>query len=143
MAVLDATDQVMGRLASIVAKRLLRGEEIHIVNAENALITGGRDALLAEYLVKRQMGSVASRMRGKGPYYPRRPDRLLHRVIRGMLPYQKPHGRAALRRLRVYVGVPTEVAGQPTERVEAASTVRTARFVRLGDLATRLGSRFS
>ncbi len=141
MAVLDATDQVMGRFASVVAKRLLKGEEIHVVNAEKALITGRRAALIGEYLIKTHMGSTASRMRGKGPYYPKRADRILHRVVRGMLPYQTPHGRAALRRLRVYIGVPTEVAGQPTERVAEASTVRTARVIRLGELSGRLGAR--
>jgi large subunit ribosomal protein L13 len=140
MAVLDATDQVLGRFASVVAKRLLKGEEIHVVNAEKALITGGRTALFEEYYQKTHMGSTASRMRGKGPYYPKRPDRILHRVIRGMLPYQTPHGRAAFKRLRVYMGVPTEVAGQPAERVAEASEVRTARFIRLGDLSRRLGA---
>lgn len=143
MPVLDATDQVLGRFASVVAKRLLKGQEIHVVNAEKALITGGRSALFEEYLIKTHMGSTASRMRGKGPYYPKRPDRILRRAVRGMIPYQTPHGRAAFRRLRVYVGVPPEVAGQPTETVAAASTVRTARFIRLGELSERLGARFA
>jgi len=141
MTVLDATDQVLGRFASVVAKRLLKGEEIHVVNAEKALITGGRSALLAEYWEKQHMGSTASRMRGKGPFYPRRSDRILRRVIRGMLPYQTPHGKVALRRLRVYIGVPPEVAGQTAEKVAEASQVRTARFIRLGELSERLGGR--
>jgi len=106
MKVLDASGQVMGRFASVVAKRLLAGEEIHVVNAEKALVTGDRASLVKEYWTKTHMGSTASRMRGKGPYYPRRADRILHRVIRGMLPYQTPHGRAAFKRLRVYMGVP-------------------------------------
>ncbi len=140
---LDASDQVMGRFASVVAKRLMKGEEIHVVNAERALITGGREALLAEYFAKTHMGSTASRMRGKGPNYPRRPDRVLRRVIRGMIPYQTPHGRVAFKRLRVYVGVPPEFEGQKAEKVAEAQQVRTARVVRLGDLSERLGSRFT
>lgn len=142
MAVLDATDQVLGRFASVVAKRLLKGEEIHVVNAEKALITGGRASLVAEYLKKIHTGSTASRMRGKGPYYPRRPDRIVRRAIRGMIPYQTPHGRIAFGRLRVYVGVPPEVEGQTAEKVAEASEVRTARFIRLGDLSERLGGTF-
>lgn len=140
---MDATDQVLGRLASVLAKRLLKGEEIHVVNAEKAVVTGGRYALIAEYLEKTHMGSTASRMRGKGPNYPRRPDRIVRRAIRGMMPYQTPHGRAAFKRLRVYVGVPPEVAGQPTERIEEASHLTTAKFLRLGELSERLGSRFT
>ena len=143
MTVLDATDQVLGRFASVVAKRLLKGEEIHVVNAERAIVTGGRAALIAEYLQKTHMGSTASRMRGKGPNYPRRPDRVLRRVIRGMIPYQKPHGRTAFKRLRVYIGVPPEFEGKPVERVEQASRIGTARFLRLGELSERLGSRFT
>jgi len=142
MAVLDATDQVMGRFASVVAKRLLKGEEIHIVNAEKALITGGRAALIAEYLQKTHMGSTASRMRGKGPNYPRRPDRILRRVVRGMLPYQTPHGRAAFKRLRVYVGVPPEMQGKAAEKVAEAGQVRTARVLRLEELSRTLGANF-
>jgi len=141
MTVLDASGQVMGRFASIVAKRLLRGEEIHIVNAEKALVTGDRAALFAEYQIKKNMGSTASRMRGKGPYYPKRADRILQRVIRGMLPYQTPHGRAAFKRLRVYMGVPPEVGSQAAGTVEDASRVRTAKVIELGEISRRLGAK--
>lgn len=141
MAVLDATDQVLGRFASLVAKRLLKGEEIHVVNAEKALVTGRRASLIEEYLQKTHMGSTASRMRGKGPYYPKRADRILKRVVRGMLPYQTSHGRLAYKRLRTYIGVPREVADQPAERVEGASDVHTARVMRLAELSERLGAK--
>ena len=43
MKVIDASECIMGRLASAVAKSLLNGEEIHIVNAENAVISGSKD----------------------------------------------------------------------------------------------------
>jgi len=141
MTVLDASGQVMGRFASLVAKRLLNGEEIHVVNAEKALVTGGRAALIAEYRIKKNMGSTASRMRGKGPYYPKRADRILQRVIRGMMPYQTPHGRAAFKRLRVYIGVPSEVGSQAAERVEGVSRVRTAKVLELGEISRRLGAK--
>jgi len=141
MAVLDASGQVMGRFASVIAKRLLKGEEIHVVNAEKALVTGDRAALIAEYRIKKNMGSTASRMRGKGPYYPKRADRILRRVIRGMLPYQKPHGRAAFKRLRVYMGVPAEVGSQAAETVEEASHIHTAKVLELGEISRRLGAK--
>ena len=141
MTVLDASGQIMGRFASVVAKRLLRGEELHIVNAEKALVTGDRASLVQEYWTKTHMGSTASRMRGKGPNYPRRADRILRRVIRGMLPYQTPHGRAAFKRLRVYIGVPPEVASQTAEKVEGVSRVRTAKVLELGEISRRLGAK--
>lgn len=131
----------MGRFASVVAKRLLKGEEIHVVNAEKALVTGDRAALVKEYWTKTHMGSTASRMRGKGPSYPRRADRILHRVIRGMLPYQKPHGRAALKRLRVYMGVPREVSGEGAATIEEATRTRPAKFLELGEISRLLGAK--
>jgi len=141
MVTIDATGHVVGRLSSVIAKRLLNGEEIHVVNAEKALVTGGRAALIAEYRIKKNMGSTASRMRGKGPYYPKRADRILQRVIRGMMPYQTPHGRAAFKRLRVYIGVPSEVGSQAAERVEGVSRVRTAKVLELGEISRRLGAK--
>ncbi len=144
MVVLDATDQVLGRFASLVAKRLLAGDEVHVLNAEKAIVTGKRLTLLAEYLDKRHMGSTTGRIRGKGPYYPRRPDRILilRRAVRGMLPYQKPHGREALKRLRVYVGVPPEFEGKAVETVPAGLKGDTSRYTRLGVLSSQLGAKF-
>lgn len=142
MVVLDATDQVLGRFASLVAKRLLTGDEVHVLNAEKAIVTGKRLTLLSEYLEKRHMGSTTGRIRGKGPYYPRRPDRILRRVVRGMLPYQKPHGREALKRLRVYVGVPAEFEGTAVETVPAGLKGDTSRYTRLGVLSSQLGAKF-
>ena len=135
MTIVDASGQIIGRFSSGLAKRLLGGEEIVVVNAEKALITGSKAWLTAEFRHRRDVGSQR-----RGPYYPKRADRILHRVIRGMIPYQTPHGRAAFKRLRVYMGVPSEVAGQPAERVAEAAELRTARFIRLGDLSRRLGA---
>lgn len=137
MAVVDAADAVMGRLASVVAKRLLGGEEVVIVNAEKALITGKPSSVHLDYRTRRTIGSQR-----KGPFYPRRPDQILRRTVRGMIPYQKPAGRAALKRLRVYLGVPAEYADKERERIAQAERVRTARVVRLGDVSRQLGSKF-
>ncbi len=137
MAVLDASGAVVGRFSSAVAKRLLGGEEIQVVNAEKALITGSQPWLLAEFKHRRYVGSQR-----KGPFYPRRPDRILARAIRGMLPYQQPRGRTALKRLRVFVDVPADLKGKPLERVAGADTVRTARYLTLAEIAQRLGGEF-
>ncbi|RLI06236.1 50S ribosomal protein L13, partial [Candidatus Bathyarchaeota archaeon] len=39
-SVIDASGLILGRMASIVAKRLLEGEQIEIVNAEKAVVSG-------------------------------------------------------------------------------------------------------
>src|SRR5439155_19129349 len=64
MAIVDATGHVVGRLASVLAKRLLNGEEIVVVNAEKAIVTGRKKVVFEEYRARHQRGSTASRMRG-------------------------------------------------------------------------------
>ncbi len=135
--VIDATGHVIGRLSSAVAKRLLKGEEVIVVNAEKALITGRRGWLLKEFHHRREVGSQR-----KGPFYPRRPDRIVHRSVRGMVPNQQPRGRAAMKRLRVYVGVPAELKDAPIERVAGADRISTTRYMTIGEIAERLGGSF-
>jgi len=101
MVVVDATGLVLGRLASVTAKSLLAGEEINIVNAEKALITGDKEHIFRDYGQTRARGS-----RERGPYFPRRPDMVLKRTVRGMLPYKMRRGRDAFSRLKVYLGIP-------------------------------------
>ena len=43
VTIIDASNLLLGRLASIIAKRLLSGEEIIVVNAEKAVISGNRE----------------------------------------------------------------------------------------------------
>ncbi len=136
-AVLDASGVVMGRFSAAVAKRLLNGEEIVVVNAEKAIVTGGKRWIELEWRHRRYVGSQR-----KGPYYPRRPDRILHRAIRGMIPYQQPRGRAALKRLRVYVDVPAGFKETPLERIAGADRVTTARYTTLAEIADRLGGEY-
>ncbi|MFQ6106671.1 MAG: 50S ribosomal protein L13 [Thermoplasmata archaeon] len=137
MAVIDATDSVLGRLASVVAKRLLNGEEIVVVNAEEAVVSGDRVSTFKEYQEMRKIGSVMA-----GPHYPRMPDKILTRTIRGMLPYQKPRGRAAFKRLRVYIGVPDDFADANLERIEQAIGDLRCECMKLGDLSRKLGAKF-
>ncbi|MEM4040017.1 MAG: 50S ribosomal protein L13, partial [Thermoplasmata archaeon] len=101
MKIIDATDHVLGRLSSTIAKMLLQGEEIIVINAEKSVVTGKKEFIFKNYLEKWQRGSVR-----KGPHYPRMPDRIFRRTVRGMLPFKSSHGREAYRRLKVYIGVP-------------------------------------
>jgi large subunit ribosomal protein L13 len=137
MTVIDASGHVMGRLSSFVAKRLLQGEEIHIVNAEKAIITGDSDSIFKEYQTMREIGSQR-----KGPFPPKRPDRILKRTVRGMIPYQKPRGRAAFKKLRVHIGVPSELEKEKLERIEKACEITTPHYIQLAELSKRLGSKF-
>jgi len=134
--IIDAENHIAGRLASIIAKRLLKGEEIVIVNAEKIIITGERDAVLASYKQKKDLGNVKS-----GPFFPRRADLIMKRTVRGMLPWQTTSGREAYRRLKVYVGVPKEFVDQEKEKVDVAIKTGLTQYVTLSQIAEFLGSR--
>ena len=142
MAVVDATGHVVGRLASVLAKRLLNGEEIVVVNAEKAIVTGKKSVVFQEYRARHQRGSTASRMRGIGPNYPRRPDMILRRTISRMMPYQKARGRTALKRLRVYLSVPDDFKEKPQETIDEAKRPPQGPYMSLGEIARLLGSKF-
>jgi len=105
--VVDGTDLIAGRLCSNVAKLLLQGNKVSIVNCENIMISGTRKNILGEY---KKFLEIASILHPKhGPYHPRRPDTIISRMVRGMLPRKKSSGQDALKRLRAYIGVPSEL----------------------------------
>src|SRR5208283_3118888 len=92
--VYDAKDKVLGRLASTVAKELLNGKKVAVVNAERAFITGTKKVIVKRYKVRLNLQEKENPEHS--PYWPRRPDMLVRRIIRGMLPYHKnPSSRSA------------------------------------------------
>jgi large subunit ribosomal protein L13 len=105
--VIDASGVIVGRLASYVAKRLLDGEEIVVVNAEKAVISGSKEHVVDAF--KTRLGRRTLGSQTKAPKHPRRPEMYVRRVVRGMLPWKKPRGKKAYRRLEAYVGVPQDL----------------------------------
>ena len=96
----DGTDAVFGRLASVVAKDLLKGNSVDVINCEGIVVSGDKKLMAKKILAKREMGSGGSL---KGPKYPRVADRLVKRMIRGMLPRDRMKGQDAFRRLKCFV----------------------------------------
>ena len=145
--VYDATDRILGRLASLVAKQLIsarktgREQRVIIYNAEHAVVSGPRTRVLANYDTKYKLNHAR-----KGPFYPRMPDQILKRTVRGMLPYQKnSSGRAALRDLRVMIGKPSNLSGDELPDGHAWGDTGPIdrplplKFVRLGEISSSLG----
>ena len=134
--IIDADGLILGRLASVVASRLLNGETIAIINAERATVSGAKTTTFLEYKEQMDKGSTEH-----GPYFPTRPDRILKRTVRGMLPYKRMRGRDAMARLRVYMGTPAEFSGLKADTVPEASVTRlgTIKYRTLGELNAKLG----
>jgi large subunit ribosomal protein L13 len=137
MIVIDAENLIMGRLASHVAKMLLSGQEVAIVNAEKVVISGNKKRILEEYYQKRAVGGPR-----KGPHFPRMPDRILKRTVRGMVPFKKTTGKEAMKRLKVYIGVPSEFSGETINTISGASAEGKVKYILLGDVSRQLGAKF-
>lgn len=137
VTVIDATGASAGRLASYVAKRLLAGEEVHLVNAEKATISGTKEAVMARFNFKRDVGTTR-----KGPFYPRMPHMMMKRTVRGMLNYQElSTHRAAYKRLKAHIGVPDELSGATPIVIEDARS-NAPRSMTFAQIATVLGASF-
>ena len=145
--VYDATDKILGRLASLVAKQLIsarkagRAQRVIIYYAEHAVVSGPKTRVLANYDTKYKLNHAR-----KGPFYPRMPDQILKRTVRGMLPYQKnSSGRGALRDLRVLIGKPSNLSGEELPDGHAWGDTGPIdrplplKFVRLGEISSSLG----
>lgn len=134
-AVVDAEALILGRMASTVAKRLLEGERIEIVNSEGAVVSGKRLKVIKEWKAFLIVGG-----RGRGPIHWRKPNMIVRRTIRGMLPYRKARGMEAFRRLRVHIGVPEELVDVEKESIPEAHANRLGgRYVTVGEIAANIG----
>ncbi len=140
MRVINAENMVLGRLASIVAKELLdnektyKNEEFAVVNVDKSIIIGHKDDIVNKYkLLIEDIGSDR-----KGPFLIRKADRLFKRTVRGMLPYQKPRGRTALKKMKAYEGVPKEFQGIEAEVFKDAEFNSHRRHMTLGKVCEYL-----
>jgi large subunit ribosomal protein L13 len=134
----DAKGQIAGRLCSNVAKLLLNGDRVIVVNSEKTLISGQRGSVMRSWLEYLKIASVVHPKHG--PFHSRTPDGIITRMVRGMVPRRKPKGEAAMKRLRVYVGVPGEYARVKFQVFEnAEATKPPAYYVSLSEIASRIG----
>ncbi|BEP18519.1 50S ribosomal protein L13 [Pyrofollis japonicus] len=136
---IDASDQVLGRLAAAVAKKLLEGYRVYVVNAENAVISGDPLRVFRSYRIWWELKVHVNPYKW-GPHRPRSPIFILRKAVAGMLPKEKQKGREALRRLKVYIGVPKELQGKEFTKFEFADARKLGhKFIRVGELAQKLG----
>lgn len=136
--IIDASNLILGRVASFAAKRALQGEEVIVFNAESAVISGTKANIVEE--AKRRLETRTLQSQYKAPTHPRRPDTYVRRVIRGMLPRRKPKGSAALKRVRVYIGTPEEYRGKPTAKIPNAEASKLrCSHITVGELSEEIG----
>ncbi|MFH0949464.1 MAG: 50S ribosomal protein L13 [Candidatus Aenigmatarchaeota archaeon] len=130
--IIDGKNAVLGRLAANTAKRLLSGEMITLVNADDIIISGNSKNIKEKYFARRARGSPQH-----GPFFPVNSDRIAYRAVRGMLPYKTLKGRAAVKRLKVFAGMPENLKNNKHETLE--KTFIKSRYIKLSELADSIG----
>ena len=136
MATIDGNGLYLGRMASNIAKRLLNGEKVDLINCEKIRISGNRKAIFQRFNTRLNLKSIIN-PRKIGPKYPKTPERLVKRSIRGMLPYDRTSGKDAFKRLKVYYGTPDNM--KDFETIQDAKSDNITRFITVYDLCKDLG----
>jgi len=135
---IDATGHIAGRLCSKVASEILRGRRVVVLNAEMAVLSGKRATVIEEWKQKLELGSKVNPI--YGPLHPRRPDNIMWRMVRGMVPKTKPSGKTAMSRLRVYMGVPEKYVGVKTRKFDDAMARRPIpQYVTIAQISKNIG----
>lgn len=136
--VVDATNCIAGRMCSHVSKLLLQGNRVAIVNAEKAMLSGNRYKTIELYKEHLEINSVTNPIHG--PFHPRRPDTILTKMVRGMVPKQKTSGIEAFQRLRVYIGVPEEMKNAKMQSFDDSKITKPeSYYISMGDVARQIG----
>lgn len=136
--IIDATNLIVGRMATVVAKKALLGEKIDIVNCDKAVISGNKKDVMGKFVQRTNRGAPLV-----GPYIHRSSDRLVRRIVRGMLPYKQEKGKVAFERVMCYRGVPAPLAGKETITIESAdvSKLPSLKYVTIAQVSKLLGGK--
>ena len=131
----DASNQILGRLASKIAKLLLEGRKVDVINVEKAVISGKKQMRFAKFQEYLDKGSLINPK--YGPRHFRKPDLMFKSVVRGMLPRRKKKGIEALSRMRAYIGHPSSIKGTPMRFEDADVSRLGGDYLRLHEVASR------
>lgn len=134
--IIDGKDLVLGRMGSVVAKRLLMGENIKIVNCKDIVILGKK-----KYLIDRYKTKLTNKVVKQGPYYSRSPADMVRRALRNMLPYKNQRGIEAYKRLKCYNSTPSILLNSDKEIIDNAKIDENTVFYYsyMGDICKVLG----
>ena len=125
--VIDATNEVLGRLASQIAK-ILRGKNkpgytphvdcgdyVIVVNAEKVKLTG--DKLTEKVYVRHTGYPGGQRFATAQDYLQKKPEFVIEEAVRGMLPKTR-LGEAIFKNLKVYAGAEHPHAAQNPKAIK-------------------------
>ena len=134
--IIDAKDAILGRLGSYVAKQLLLGNKVDVVNCEEAVISGRKHAVLENYIRR-----IDRKAPGKGPYFYRRPDMFVKRTIRGMLPFKRSRGQDAFKNIKCHIGMPENLKNEKVYAIGEinAEKLQSTDYMKVKDICKAVG----
>jgi large subunit ribosomal protein L13 len=138
--IIDVKDCVLGRFSSEIAKMLLKGDIVEVVNAKDAIIIGHKADILKRYKEKVERGDYRH-----GPFFPRHPHFIITRTIRGMVDTKKKRGREAIKRLTVHIDMPKNLEKEKKETLDNThiSKSYSHKFMTLGAVSKELGAKWN
>ncbi|UVK77379.1 MAG: 50S ribosomal subunit protein L13 [Sodalis sp. Fse] len=128
--VVDANGQILGRLATELARRLRgkhkaeytphvdTGDYIIVLNADKVVVTGNKRNGKIYYRYTGHVGGIKEVKFEE--MISRHPERVIEIAVKGMLP-KNPLGRAMYRKLKIYVGSEHSHAAQQPQVLDIKS----------------------
>ena len=139
MKVYNAEGIILGRLASVVAKQALLGEDIRIVNSEKAIISGRRKVVFAREKQRRERKAYPL----KSMTLSRLPHLFVRRAVRNMLPWKLARGKEAYRKIHCFKGLPAEFQDKQLIMLDdaKASKLSTLQYSTVQEICRALGGK--
>jgi large subunit ribosomal protein L13 len=136
--IIDASNLILGRLASFAAKKALQGQDIVIVNCGKAVMTGRKQEILAKFKERRDRGRPT-----KGPFIHRGSDAIVRRSIRGMVGYKTGRGKVAFKRIKCFKTIPSQFQNEKRLTIKSASVDKlpNLRYVTVDFISNWLGGK--
>ena len=134
--IIDAKDAILGRLSTYAAKQILMGNKVDVINCEECVVSGRKQDVLSNYIRR-----IDRKAPGKGPFFYRRPDMLVKRTIRGMIPFKRSRGRNAFKNIKCHIGVPENLKSQKALVVEGANIekLHSSDYLKIKDVCLAIG----
>jgi large subunit ribosomal protein L13 len=136
--VVDAEGAILGRLATTVAKSLLNGYKVYVVNAEKAVVSGNPQMIIESYRIWLEIKTLRNPYKWS-PKRPRNPIAIVKKAVKGMLPKDSWRGIKAFKNLKVYIGFPEELKKYNVVKVAHTSSRLSKGFITVGEIAKMLG----
>lgn len=140
MMIVNANENVAGRLASKVAKAIVKGEKVTVINAQDLVLVGNKESILEKFTMKVDAAVLSNPH--YGPKYDRVPSKMFRRMVRNMLPTKKRAKDRMIKQLRVFNASAKGIDAKEAIVFEDIKFNHRNNYMTLKDLALLLGGRW-